>query len=175
VGSRIFLDAVEKRRILPCRGSNPGRPARRYTDQAIPTPSQKTVLCNIDFVRSSVLWVTLASSPFLSALYSSLFHAPRGTERCSTEGSGAEQKIPDCITTSEIPNFPRAHTQTHHFQYPNYSCGVHWLEHTTTSHSGKAAAPCEHVSSNSEIPQVEFGYRMIKWARHVSMHEEAEK
>jgi hypothetical protein len=28
VGPRIGLDAVEERQILPCRESNPGRPAR---------------------------------------------------------------------------------------------------------------------------------------------------
>jgi hypothetical protein len=32
VGSRAGLGPVEKRKILPCRESNPGRRARRYTD-----------------------------------------------------------------------------------------------------------------------------------------------
>jgi hypothetical protein len=32
VGPRVGLDAVEKRKILHCRESNPGRPTRRYTD-----------------------------------------------------------------------------------------------------------------------------------------------
>jgi hypothetical protein len=32
VGPRGGLDALEKRKILHCRKSNPGRPARRYTD-----------------------------------------------------------------------------------------------------------------------------------------------
>jgi hypothetical protein len=32
VGPRAGLDAVEKRKILYYRGSNPARPARRYTD-----------------------------------------------------------------------------------------------------------------------------------------------
>jgi hypothetical protein len=31
MGLRVGLDAVENRKILPCRGSNPGRPARRCT------------------------------------------------------------------------------------------------------------------------------------------------
>jgi hypothetical protein len=31
VGPRVRLDAVEKRKILHCRESNPGRPARSYT------------------------------------------------------------------------------------------------------------------------------------------------
>jgi hypothetical protein len=38
VGPEVGLDAVEERKILPCRESNPGRPARCYTDWAIPTP-----------------------------------------------------------------------------------------------------------------------------------------
>jgi hypothetical protein len=39
VGPESDLDAVEKRKIsLPCQKSNPGRPARSYTDRAIPTP-----------------------------------------------------------------------------------------------------------------------------------------
>jgi hypothetical protein len=37
VGPRVRLDAVEKRNILRCRELNPGRPARCYTDWAIPT------------------------------------------------------------------------------------------------------------------------------------------
>jgi hypothetical protein len=37
VGPRAGLNAVGKRKILHSRGSNPGRPARRYTDWAIPT------------------------------------------------------------------------------------------------------------------------------------------
>jgi hypothetical protein len=32
VGPRVGLDAVEKRKILPYRESNPGRPARRCID-----------------------------------------------------------------------------------------------------------------------------------------------
>jgi hypothetical protein len=32
VGPSAGLDDVEKRKILHCRESNPGRPARRYTD-----------------------------------------------------------------------------------------------------------------------------------------------
>jgi hypothetical protein len=39
VGSRVRLDAVEKRKLLPCRESNPSRPARTYTDWANPIPS----------------------------------------------------------------------------------------------------------------------------------------
>jgi hypothetical protein len=39
IGPRAGLDAVEKRKSLHCRESNPGRPARRYTDWAIPTPT----------------------------------------------------------------------------------------------------------------------------------------
>jgi hypothetical protein len=38
VDPRVGLDAVEKRKILHCRESNPGRPDRRCTDRAIPTP-----------------------------------------------------------------------------------------------------------------------------------------
>jgi hypothetical protein len=30
-GPRVGLDAVERRKTLHCRESNPGRPARRYT------------------------------------------------------------------------------------------------------------------------------------------------
>jgi hypothetical protein len=32
MGSRIGLDAVEKRKTLPCRKSNTGLTTRRYTD-----------------------------------------------------------------------------------------------------------------------------------------------
>jgi hypothetical protein len=32
MGPRIGLEAVQKRKILLCRESNPGRPARRYSD-----------------------------------------------------------------------------------------------------------------------------------------------
>jgi hypothetical protein len=43
VGLIVGLDAVEKRKILPCRESDPGPQsvARRYTDWAFPTPSLK--------------------------------------------------------------------------------------------------------------------------------------
>jgi hypothetical protein len=37
VGPKVGVDTVEKRKISHCRESNPGRPARRYTDWAIPT------------------------------------------------------------------------------------------------------------------------------------------
>jgi hypothetical protein len=40
VGLKAGLDAVEKRKSLPCRGSNPGRPvARCYADSANPIPN----------------------------------------------------------------------------------------------------------------------------------------
>jgi hypothetical protein len=42
VGPRVGLEDVEKK-ILHCRESNPGRPARPYTDLAILTP--RTPLC----------------------------------------------------------------------------------------------------------------------------------
>jgi hypothetical protein len=35
VGPRVGLDVLEKRKILICRKSNPGRPARRYPDSPV--------------------------------------------------------------------------------------------------------------------------------------------
>jgi hypothetical protein len=44
VGPRACLDAVGKgKKSGPCRESDPGRPARGYTDRAIPTPGNTEV------------------------------------------------------------------------------------------------------------------------------------
>jgi hypothetical protein len=44
VGTGVGLEVVEKKKVWPCRKSNTGRPARRYTDWAIPTPTYLIVL-----------------------------------------------------------------------------------------------------------------------------------
>jgi hypothetical protein len=55
VGPSAGLDAVEKRKMLHCRESNPGRAARRYTDSSVMDMYQnairQTQVCAINKIK----------------------------------------------------------------------------------------------------------------------------
>jgi hypothetical protein len=111
VDPRAGLDAIEKNKILPCRESNPGRPAQvhRYTDWVIPAPIKSFVLIIKIQVLFLELQYSLQSTVYIwsrSAFVRLVCVASNDIQRIHSTSGGTEESHAKSVTQPTVVSLP---------------------------------------------------------------------